>query len=164
MGKDRLGNSSSSADWDNSYGAKYYLNNDWLNDQPTLKEVAEEKNISFYTLADAYSLLKLENCTNKVFAPSYADVTGLKAADQESPAEVPGEYTYGSGQLIPTSLRTAEGGQWLLRTASIYELPFPPYDERVAVYTVNEEQIMNDASPTTSYGLRPMLWVRIAAE
>lgn len=166
----------SSGDWaasGSSWTARDYLHEEWLPNHSTLSQVAQETEISFYT-SSAYipTSETLESSTDTVFLPSYADLTGLDARDEEevTAAEVPGEYTWGNSQLIPDSLRAAnciEGvsaSTWWLRTSVLDVNSIMGTRASFKTVYCSNGNLYSTTSQRGELGLRPMMWVRISAE
>lgn len=167
VGKGSMGNDSS-AKWDHVESwARKTLNGSWLNEQPTLSQVVQETEIRFYTLKGYSSKPELNSCVDKVFVPSYADVTGLSAMDQTSPAEEGelGEYTWNNQKLIPESLLPVEEADpfistWWLRSSDNQD---KQKASMLSVY-MSDGEISSAMTANSSQGLRPMMWIRISAE
>ena len=169
VGTGRMGNDSS-ANWSHvQSGARNTLNGSWLNAQPTLSQVAQETEIRFYTLGGYSSNPQLKSSVDTVFIPSYADVTGLSAMDQTSPAVEgeEGEYTWNNQKLIPESLLPAtciegvtESFAWWLRSSD------NQYNQKAHMLAVDKDEgrISTAYEAGTSRGLRPMMWIRISEE
>ncbi len=117
----------------------------------------------------------VDSSLDKVFLPSYADLTGLDAAQEMSyPTFDPdpaGEYTWGGSQIVPDSLQytgnaagvSGTGSTYWLRTAVLdgaYETSFI----EVTNYSEANIQAPGREDTTREQGLRPMMWVRISAE
>ena len=160
----------------NAYGSSWtardYLHEEWLPNHSILSQVAQETEISFYTSSYFPTMETLESSIDTVFLPSYADLTGLDARDEEevTAAEVPGEYTWGNSKLIPDSLRAAnciEGvsaSTWWLRT-SVLDVN-SVMGTRASFKTVycSNGNLNYTTSQRGELGIRPMMWVRISAE
>ncbi len=164
----RMGNDGS-AKWNHVESVRNTLNGSWLNEQPTLSQVAQETTIRFYTLKSYSSKPELNSCVDTVFIPSYADVTGLSAVDQSSPAVEgeEGEYTWNNQKLIPESLLPAtciegvsESFAWWLRSSD------NEYNSKAHMLAVDIDtgDISTAHEATATRGLRPMMWVRISEE
>lgn len=164
----RMGNDGS-AKWNHVESVRDTLNGSWLNAQPTLSQVAQETEIRFYTLGSYSSRPQLQSSVDTVFIPSYADVTGLSAVDQSSPAVEgeEGEYTWNNQKLIPESLLPAtciegvsESFAWWLRSSD------NEYNSKAHMLAVDIDtgDISTAHEATATRGLRPMMWVRISAE
>lgn len=164
----RMGNDGS-AKWNHVESVRDTLNGSWLNAQPTLSQVAQETEIRFYTLGSYSSRPQLQSSVDTVFIPSYADVTGLSAVDQSSPAVEgeEGEYTWNNQKLIPESLLPAtciegvsESFAWWLRSSD------NEYNSKAHMLAVDIDtgDISTAHEATATRGLRPMMWIRISAE
>ncbi len=156
--------------YSSSWTARAYLHEEWLPNHSTLSQVAQATEISFYT-SSRYDGEALESSTDTVFLPSYADLTGFDAREEEDiAAEEPGEYTWGNSQLIPNSLRAAscvEGVDptwWWLRT-SVLDVNSTTGTRAVfkQVFCSNGS-LYSTVSQNSAQGIRPMMWVRISAE
>ena len=158
-----------SAKWNHVQSVRDTLNGSWLNAQPTLSQVAQETEIRFYTLGSYSSRPQLQSSVDTVFIPSYADVTGLSAVDQSSPAVEgeEGEYTWNNQKLIPESLLPAtciegvsESFAWWLRSSD------NEYNSKAHMLAVDIDtgDISTAHEATATRGLRPMMWIRISAE
>ena len=167
VGKGSMGNDGS-AKWNHVESwARKTLNGSWLNEQPTLSQVVQETEIRFYTLKAYSSQPVLDSCEDMVFVPSYADVTGLSAMDQKSPAEEGelGEYTWNNQKLIPESLLPVEEvdpfiSTWWLRSSDNKS------NSKASMLSVYKDDgsISSAMTANSSQGLRPMMWIRISAE
>ena len=164
----RMGNDGS-AKWNHVESVRDTLNGSWLNAQPTLSQVAQETEIRFYTLGSYSSRPQLQSSVDTVFIPSYADVAGLSAVDQSSPAVEgeEGEYTWNNQKLIPESLLPAtciegvsESFAWWLRSSD------NEYNSKAHMLAVDIDtgDISTAHEATATRGLRPMMWIRISAE
>ena len=169
----RMTNSSNAQwNWSDSSCARAHLNNTWLNDQPTLLQVAQETGIRYYTNRYGYDRpITLESGSFTVFLPSYADVTGESADPNASEGE--NEFTWGNEKIIPDSLRpttkadgTTSGiSDWWLRSASASENSSQNYAGMYCVSNMSYNAgVVDFDDPGNSAGLRPMMWVRISAE
>ena len=169
VGTGRISNDGS-ATWNNvNSTARNTLNGSWLNAQPTLSQVAQETEIRFYKLGSYSSKPALISSVDTVFVPSYADVTGLSAMDQTSPAVEgkEGEYTWNNQKLIPESLLPAtciegvtESFAWWLRSSdNEYN-----QDAHMLAVNISSGDISTAFEAGTSRGLRPMMWIRISEE
>lgn len=158
-----------SAKWNHVQSVRDTLNGSWLNAQPTLSQVAQETEIRFYTLGSYSSRPQLQSSVDTVFIPSYADVTGLSAVDQSSPAVEgeEGEYTWNNQKLIPESLLpttciegVSESFAWWLRSSD------NEYNSKAHMLAVDIDtgDISTAHEATATRGLRPMMWIRISAE
>ena len=179
-----MANQDSAGSWayNASTTARKYLNGSWLEDHTTLLQVTQETEISFYravrydraTEEEPYGVW-VDSSLDKVFLPSYADLTGLDAAQVMSyPTFDPdpaGEYTWENRQIVPDSLQytgnaagvSGTGSTYWLRTAVLdgaYETSFI----EVTNYSGANIQVPGREDTTREQGLRPMMWVRISAE
>lgn len=179
-----MANQDSAGSWayNASTTARKYLNGSWLEDHTTLLQVAQETEISFYravrydraTEEEPYGVW-VDSSLDKVFLPSYADLTGLDAAQEMSyPTFDPdpaGEYTWENRQIVPDSLQytgnaagvSGTGSTYWLRTAVLdgaYETSFI----EVTNYSGANIQDPGREDTTREQGLRPMMWVRISEE
>lgn len=179
-----MANQDSAGSWayNASTTARKYLNGSWLEDHTTLLQVAQETEISFYravrydraTEEEPYGVW-VDSSLDKVFLPSYADLTGLDAAQEMSyPTFDPdpaGEYTWENRQIVPDSLQytgnaagvSGTGSTYWLRTAVLdgaYETSFI----EVTNYSGANIQVPGREDTTREQGLRPMMWVRISEE
>ena len=164
----RMGNDGS-AKWNHVQSVRNTLNGSWLNAQPTLSQVAQETEIRFYTLGSYSYPPVLDSCVDKVFVPSYADVTGLSAMDQASPAleGEAGEYTWNNQKLIPESLLPAnciegvsESFAWWLRSSDNESNS----KAHMLAVGIADGKIKTLYEATATRGLRPMMWIRISQE
>lgn len=179
-----MANQDSSGSWayNASTTARKYLNGTWLEEHSTLLQVAQETEISFYravrydrgTEEEPYGVW-VDSSLDKVFLPSYADLTGLDAAQEmSSPTFDPdpaGEYTWENHQIVPDSLQDTDAAEGVSGTGSTYWLRTAVLDGayetsfiEVTTYSGANIQVAGREDTTREQGLRPMMWVRISAE
>ena len=179
-----MANQDSSGSWayNASTTARKYLNGSWLEDHTTLLQVTQETEISFYravrydrgTEEEPYGVW-VDSSLDKVFLPSYADLTGLDAAQEmSSPTFDPdpaGEYTWENHQIVPDSLQDTDAAEGVSGTGSTYWLRTAVLDGayetsfiEVTNYSGANIQVAGREDTTREQGLRPMMWVRISAE
>ena len=123
-----------------------YLNGDWLDSKPTLKEKAVQTDITTRAYTNAEEWITTQD---KVFCLSEADLFGTHS-DGQKPTDSK-DYTYNSTLLVTDALKKIHDNAWL-RTVN--------KEGRVSMVSGDGTKIwVASPVPTSVYDVHPALWI-----
>lgn len=162
--KDPVKTSTTSLDWSTST-IRTDLNGTWLTGKPTLKEKAVEKTIytrdkSVAAIAPTDVTAKWITTTDKVFLLSEADLFGTQGGSATSEAR---DYTYGSKPIVPDiEMRKFIANNPATGVNVSYSWLRSAYSSAGVSY-VYSTGTHGYISPTSTFGVRPALWVNLTS-